>query len=196
MQNIFVLVVMLLTLNGCTTVPIVIDNGTRVQDTTESSKTALFSRLDTYFEASNDLDTSKILGMVYYKVFEVIPRDAMKKQLDSRLNNPMKPKVLASTYSKNVQIENYADGQYAKVLWSAKMEMLTNTIDPKKEEFMLSMLKTMMKGTEITLDKKQHKFLMETKNKGMFAIKENGRKWEFLDMKISKAYDILPEGVK
>lgn len=196
MKKSFILLATLFLFSACMSSSPFLENVTVNQSTSLSNKAQLLNRLDTYFEASNQLNTPKILDMIYYKVFEVIPKDAMKKQLDAGLNNPMKPKVLSSEYDKNVEIKKYTNGEYASVLWSAKMEMITRTTDSKKEEFILSMLKTMMKGTEIKLDKKQHKFFMETKNKKIFAIKENGREWEFVDSKISKAYDILPEGVK
>ena len=120
----------------------------------------------------------------------------MKKQLDAGFNNPMQPKILGSNYNKDIEIKEYANGYYANVPWSTKMEMLTRTTDPRKEDFMLSMLQKMMIGTDIVLDKNQHKFIMETKNQKMFAIKENGRDWEFVDSKLSSVYDILPQGVQ
>lgn len=196
MKKALFFVLMLWIVTACTSPTLLEQTNETKQTIPISSKAQLIQRLDTYFDASKRLATNEILDMIYYKVFEVVPRDSMQKQLDAGLKNMMQPKVKAIDYNKNIEIKKYVNGEYAKVLWSSKMEMFTKTTDSKKEEFMLKMLQLMMQRTEIKLDAKVHKFLLETKEQGIFAIKENGRAWEFVDDRFSKSYNILPQGVK
>ena len=196
MRHYFIMTVIALFMSACSQPSAKVDNTNAKQATQTDEISQLHKRLDAYFVASNSLQTDAMLDMLYYKVFTVAPRDTLKKQIDQAFNSPMVPKILSSTYGKNIQIKNYSNGQYAHITWDAEMEMSTTTTDPKKEDFLLNMMTAMMKNTTITLDKKQHKLHLSAKKQPMLAIKENGRKWEFLDEKMSKAFDILPKDIK
>ena len=71
-MKIFFISVWLL-LQGCGTTSV--STNQTAQSTQNTQKAQLLHHLDTYFEVSNRLDTTKIIDMIYYKVFDVVPKD-------------------------------------------------------------------------------------------------------------------------
>ncbi len=148
--------------------------------TLESMKVEVQKIYDLTIEKKYDI----VLESTYPKIFEIVPKQAMKKVMDNMFDNEQMTLTIEKvnpdfTFSDFIIIEG---AKYCIIEHNNKMTMKFKEDLGEGKEFILTGLKENMKGYTVTLDEKTETFIVDGKAK-MIAISDqltNGT-WKYIN---------------
>jgi len=186
----------LLFITACTTNPV--PNSTELSNANSKEMKGLKKALNSYTNATQKNDVTKLIEFVYPKVFTVVPKEKMTKVLTAAYATGRMPKVKNVKHIHIEPIEKYDMGIFSIITSSLTTELKSPRPDNADfEAYMLHMLQKDLKNKgSVNFDKVKHIFTVKSTQKTV-AINEN-EGWKFAGMNQAKKYaekGILPQAI-
>lgn len=160
------------------TISMVINLGSNAQ-----TDPKLMERLNLVLKVTQEMDTEKILDLSYPKLFNIVPREAVSKALETMYSSEEFSITLDSLKTKTIHpIFSIADGQFAKITYSMLMRMKFNeTLDSADVAEMLPEMEVDFGKGNIRFDVLNNTMIIKSSSE-LVAIKdEYAKDWCFVN---------------
>lgn len=196
MKKTLLLVITLLFITACTTNPV--PNFTELTNANSKEMKGLKKALNSYTNATQKNDVTKLIDFVYPKVFTVVPKEKMTKVLTAAYATGRMPKVKNVKHIHIEPIEKYDMGIFSIITSSLTTELKSPRPDNADfEAYMLHMLQKDLKNKgSVNFDKAKHIFTVKSTQKTVAINEHEG--WKFAGMNQAKKYaekGILPQAI-
>lgn len=161
---------------------------------------AITSKLEQFFQATQEKDWDQVLDLTYPKLYELVPREQMLEVFQSMESQGMGIEMNNMKIHKIYGAEDYENETFTAVDYSMQLKLILHgdDFDDDTLDFMKTSFETTYGAEKISLDRDNKTFVINA-DKTLFAIANIGElDWHFIEKNAEQTMileKLIPEEV-